>query len=178
MDFEPLLSVPLHPAIAEAVRYFQVLAPGDTLPKRHDFRPTRVPGLFGFYFLLDVLEDGKDYRFSLTGERVSLLFGTDGTHKRLSEIGDEPHCARLKKTYDAVVASRSFQYVRGRYVWPERAINIERLLLPMASNDGHLDTILGVTVPDTPLDMLNLCWENGAATLEIDTTITGASASR
>jgi hypothetical protein len=173
MNFEPLISAAVHPAIAEIARYFQTLAPGDTLPKRHDFRPTHVHGLLGYYFLLDVLDGGRDYRYSLTGEHVALMYGTYGANTLLSSIGDEAQRISVKNTYDTVVASRTYLYNRGRYVWPERSIAIERLLLPMTHHDGRLDTILGISIPDTPLDMLNLCAEFGIAKLEVDTTITG-----
>lgn len=173
MNFEPLLAASVHPAIAGAARYFQTLAPGDALPKRRDFRPTRVPGLLGYYFLVDVLNNGEDYRYALAGEHMALLFGTDATNQRLSEIGDEAQRAHIKETYDSVVASRTFHYVRGRYTWPERSVGIERLLVPMTDNDGQLNTILGISVPDTRLDMLNLLAEIGAAVLEIDSTIVG-----
>jgi hypothetical protein len=171
MNFERLLASPVHPAIAAAARYFQELAPGDALPKRHDFRPTRVPALVGYYFLIDVLPD--DYRFSLAGEHMSLLFGTDVTHMRLSDVGVEPLRAGLKATYDRVIAAGTFLYVRGRYAWSERSVAIERLLVPMADNDGRLNSILGISIPDTALETLNLYAEIGAASLEIDTEIAG-----
>jgi hypothetical protein len=171
MNFEPLHPASVHPAIVEAARYLQTLAPGNALPKRRDFRPNRVPGLLGYYFLVDVLDNGKDYRYALAGEHMALLFGTDATNMRLSELGDAG--ARIKKTYDAVVATRTFHYVRGRYTWPERSVGIERLLVPMTDDDGTLNTILGISVPDTQLDMLNLLAGMGAAVLEIDATIVG-----
>jgi hypothetical protein len=173
MNFEPLLSGPVHPAIAEAARYFQSLAPGDALPKRRDFRPTRVPDLLGYYFLIDVRDDHKDYYYRLIGEHMALLFGNDVTNKWLSEIGDAPLCSRLRETYDIVVTRRTFHYVRGRYSWPERAVAIERLLVPMTDDNGKLDTILGISISDTKLDTLNLLAGIGAANLEIDTTIIG-----
>jgi hypothetical protein len=173
MNFESLLSSPVHPAIAEAARYFQTLAPGDTLPKRRDFRPTRVPALLGYYFLVNVRDDSKDYYFRLIGEHMALLFGSDVTHKWLSEIGNAPLCVRLRETYDLVVAKRTFYYVRGRYTWPERSVAIERLLVPMTDDNGKLDTILGVSITDTKLDSLNLLAGIGAANLEIDSAIIG-----
>lgn len=173
MNFEPLLAASVHPAIADAARYFQTLAPGNALPKRHDFRPNRVPGLLGYYFLVDVIKGGKDYRYGIAGEHMALLFGTDATNMRLSELGDDALRARIKATYDAVVANRVFHYVRGRYTWSERSVAIERLLVPMTDADGNLNTILGLSVPDTQLETLNLLAGIGAAVLEIDTTIVG-----
>jgi hypothetical protein len=173
MNFASLRNGPVHPAIAEAACYFEQLAPGDALPRRHDFRPNRVPHLLGYYFLIDVADDGRDYRFSLAGEHMSLLFGSDITNRYLSELGDEDLCTRLRKTYDTVVATRTFHYLRGRYAWPERWIVIERLLVPMTDHDGHLNTIIGLSIPDTHIDDLNLIADVGAAKLEVDSLILG-----
>lgn len=173
MNFVSLLAGPVHPAIAETARYFQQLAPYDTLPRRHDFRPNHVPGLLGYYFLIEVVEGGKDYRFSIAGEHMSLLFGTDVTNMYLSQVGTEDLRSRLKRTYDAVVASHSFHYVRGRYSWDDRTVAIERLLVPMSDPEGHLNTILGLSIPDTRLETLDLISDIGAARLEIDSLVLG-----
>jgi hypothetical protein len=173
MDFAPLLASPVSPAIAGAARYLASLAPGDALPRRQDFRPTRVPALLGYYFLIEVLDGGVDYHFDLAGEHMSLLFGLDVGGMNLSAIGDDELRRRLKATYDDVVASGSFLYTRGRYRWPERVVDIERLLVPMANRDGALRSILGISIPDLPLGQLNLLAGVGAASLEIETRIGG-----
>ena len=172
MNFEPLLKRPVHLAIAEVARYFQELAPGDTLPKRQEFRPTRIPALLGYYFLMDVLKDG-DYHFSLAGEYVAELFGIDATHWCLSQIGNEDMRTRLKQTYDIVVETATFHYVRGHYTWPEHSVGIERLLVPLADNNGCLRAILGVVIPVEPTDLPPVFTGLGAATLEIDEQLTG-----
>lgn len=171
MNFEPLFQRPVHPAIAEAAHYFQELAPGDALPIRQDFRPTRVRSVLGYIFLIEVLPD--DYRWNLTGEHIAMLFGIDGTNRLLSDFQPQALRQRLKTTYDAVVKTRSFHYARGRYTWPNHTMNIERLLVPMANPDGQLNFIFGVSMPDVPTDHLAMSAGIGAASLEIDEQIAG-----
>jgi hypothetical protein len=176
MNFEPLFERQIHPGIARAAQYFQDIAADRELPRRHDFRPTSVRSILGYIFLIEVLPG--DYRFSLFGEHMSMLYGADLTNKRLSEIGGEELRGYLRKTYDAVVTARSFQYLRGRYAWPDWSVPIERLLVPMADDTAKLTTIFGLTIPDIPSDTLAINVRDGAAMLKIDTeydSLLGAS---
>lgn len=174
MNFESLLQKPVHPGIVQTARYFEEIAPGDALPKRHDFRPERISRtLLGFVFLIDVLPQERDYTFNLLGEHVVVLFGIDGHHSRLSEFPDQTLFGRLRRTYDAVVESRTFLYVKGRYAWPDRAVEIERLLVPLTDENGAVISILGMTIPNIPVESLVVCAGIGAARLEIDETVSG-----
>jgi hypothetical protein len=163
----------VHPAIAEVARYFQELAPGDALPRRQDYRPTRVRSVLGYIFLIEVLPD--DYCWNLIGEHVATLFGINGTNDLLSDFEPPALRERLKTTYDAVVKTRSFLFARGRYTWPNHAMNIERLLVPMANADGHLNFIFGVSIPDVPTEHLAVSAGIGAGSLEIDEQISGCA---
>lgn len=173
MDFQALLKRDVDPGIAVAARYFQEIAPGNALPSRKDFRPAKVRSILGYIFLLDVLPELNDYRFSLCGVNVAVLFGTDGTSARLTELHSPELAQRLKTTYDEAIAAKTFLYVRGQYSWPDRAVNIERLLVPMTGPDGQLNAIFGVTIPDCPADMLVIYAGTGVAKLVIDEKITG-----
>jgi hypothetical protein len=176
MNFEPLLAVSVHPVIAETARYFQTLAPGDTLPKRHAFRPNHVRHALGYIFLVEVLPG--DYRWELVGEKIGILFGTNRQGSLLSTI--EPIELRhlLKPMYDGIVASHAFHYCRGRYTWPDRSVAIERLLVPMTDDQGRLTSIFGVTMPVEPLDDFVIVFTGmGAAGFEVDEIVTcGAAA--
>jgi hypothetical protein len=178
MDFQPLFERQTHPGIVAAARYFQEIAAGDAVPKRQDFRPNKVRSILGYIFLLDVLPDLHDYRFSLCGVNVSVLFGMDGTNARLSELHSPELAQRLKATYDNVIASRTFLYIRGQYSWPDRSVNIERLLVPMTGPDGQLNAIFGVAIPDCPADMLVIYAGVGVAKLVIDEQIMGTGHTR
>ncbi len=167
MNLEPLFQQQIHPGIARAAQHFLDISQGRELPRRSDFRPTKVRSILRNVFLVEVLPG--DYRFSLFGEHMSMLCGANQTNKHLSELGDEKLRGVLFKCYDAVVAARSFQYLRGRYVWPDRSIRIERLLVPMADDAGKLSSIFGVTIPHVSEGTLILQVGDSASTLEVDT---------
>ncbi|MDR3528210.1 MAG: PAS domain-containing protein [Rhizomicrobium sp.] len=171
MDFQPLFEREIHPSIAVAARYCSELAANHEIPNRQDFRPNKVRSILGYLFLLDVLPG--DYRFSLCGVHVSVLYGVNPTGTRLSEFSDRDMSGRLTKTYDEVVAARSFQYVRGQCSWPDHSVQIERLLVPMTGPSGQLDAIFGVTIPKCPVDLLVIYAGTGIAKLVIDEQITG-----
>jgi|GEM_PF-810502 len=174
MDFEPLLSTQVHPAIAAAARHCHEISANREMPRRQDFRPSQVRDGMGYLFLVTLLADEHEYYFPLGGEHIAVLFGHDLANMRLSQLGEETLIARMRRTYDFVLSKRTFQYIRGRYAWPDRAVDIERLLVPMTGKDGGVNTILGLVVPNVPSDMLVVYAGVGAATLEIDEEISGA----
>lgn len=171
MDFAALFQHDVDPRIAEAARYLASIAPDTALPNRQDFRPSKVRSILGNMFLVDLIPG--DYHYSLFGVTMAVLFGSDLTGRKLSDLGAPAIQESLGRTYDAVAESGTFRYIRGRYVWPERAIAIERLLVPMCNSEGALTTIFGLTIPAVPTDMLVVLAGIGAATLEVDETVTG-----
>lgn len=174
MDFSTLLQQPVHPGIMQAVRHLQDIAPANALPRRADFRPASIRAYLSFAFLIDVLPG--DYRWNLIGEKIAMLFGTDGTNTLLSDLSPPVLRERLRQTYDAVVQSQTYMYCRGSYNWPDRAIKIERLLVPLADRDGRLNAIFGLTIPDADLvDALPVFVGVGAATLQVDDQIVGTA---
>lgn len=169
MDFEPIFEKHIHPGIARAAQYCLDLSDGRPYPRRADFRPTRVRSILGYIFLIDILPEANDYHFSLFGTHISVLYGMDLTGKRVSQVDDDNVRVFLRNTYDAVVASKSVQYLRGRYTWPNKSVDIERLLVPMSDEAGNLSSIFGVTIPlNTATDTLLFFSGMGAAKLEID----------
>lgn len=173
MDFTPLLARQVHPAVAAVAGHCHEISAGREMPRRQDFRPAPVRDHIGYLFLANVLAEEHDYYYSLGGAHIAQLYGQSLANMRLSEVA-KPVAAKLFQTYDAVVASRTFQYVRGRCTWPDRSVDIERLLVPMTGREGELDTILGLVVPNVPTDMLVLYTGMGTATLSIDEEITGS----
>jgi hypothetical protein len=87
---------------------------------------------------------------------MTVLYGVDLTGKYLDQFEDTELKARLRSTYDTVIAERTFQYVRGQYKWVDRSVKIERLLVPMVNDQGQIDTIFGVSVPDVSTGSLHL----------------------
>lgn len=166
MQLSGVIGRSIHPGIAELARYCDELSGDEHLPRRSRFRPPRIGALIGYFFLIDVLHAEKDYFFSLSGERIAVLFGGEMLKgRRLSEMADLDMQHSLRRTYDRVVASHLPLYMRGRYVWPNVAVDIERLLIPMADDEGKLTTICGISIPAVPDNEMELYVGRGPARL-------------
>jgi len=168
MDFTALYKRSPDPRIESVARYIEELSPGAALPLRRAFRPGRLRQVLGHIFLIEVLPSRGDYRFRLAGPQLGALYGMDLTQCRLSGLANPQLREALRQDYDEVVQSRSYRYLRGGYVWADREIRAERLLLPMSNDEGTVDTIFGVAVPDVPDDLLLLCTGAGLPALRTD----------
>jgi hypothetical protein len=165
MDFGRLFARNVHPEIAGLARYACDLAGDENLPHRSRFDPLRISSIIDYVFLIDVLVDPDDYHFALFGNRIAVLYGANLGGMRLSEIDDPVLRQSLRRTYDRVVRTNLPLYMRGRYVWPEKSIAIERLLIPMAADDGRMNTICGISIPEAGPQNLETCVGVGPAQL-------------
>lgn len=75
----------LHPLFAPAYRYWRSLA-HQGLPQRRAIDPTAIPELLPNIMMLDVLDDGGDFRYRLAGTAVEHNFGASIKGFILSEI--------------------------------------------------------------------------------------------
>jgi hypothetical protein len=148
MNFGALFARHIHPEIAGLAHYACELAGVDKLPRRRDLDLNRISSLRDYIFLIEILPDENDYYFSQSGSRMGTLFGTDlaGTH--LSEMSDTLLRQSLRKTYDRVVETKQPLFLRGRYVWQDKSVPIERLLIPMVGDDGRVNSICGISIPE------------------------------
>lgn len=152
MNFGNLLARNVRPEIIGLARYVTELAGDERLPRRSRFNPSCVRAVRDYIYLIKILRDEHDYFYdSLQGRRMPVLFGCDMEGKRLSELKDADQRMALRRTYDRVVATEQPLFLRARYRWPHRkSIAIERLLIPMASDDGVLSAICGISIPEVP----------------------------
>jgi hypothetical protein len=149
MNFGNLFARNIRPEITGLAHYAMELAGEEDLPRRSQFDPQRIWAICDYIYLLDVIDNGKDYYCSYSGRRMAALFGYEFKGVRLSEFPDPDLGMALKRTYDRVVQTHSPLFLRARYAWPERkSIAIERLLIPMVADDGQLNAICGISIPE------------------------------
>lgn len=153
----------IHPEIAGLAHYASELAGDAALPRRSLFDPARIPGILDYVYMADILED--DYFFSFFGERMPVLYGADLGGTRLSEMEDPALRHSLRKTYDCVVQTELPLFMRGYYIWSHRSVPIERLLIPMTSDEGVLSAICGISVPEVAHVDLEMYTGHGPARL-------------
>jgi hypothetical protein len=153
MDFGNLDGKRVHPEILHFAKFCLELAGASPLPHKNDFDPMQVIPVLGNVYLLEIAPDG-DYIPSLFGVHMAVLYDGDLTQYPLSSFPNPDLRDSLKRTYDGVVESRRPLYQRGRYVWPDKSVGIERLLVPLTDDAGRVDALLVMVVLDVSVDEL------------------------
>lgn len=150
------------PELVQLAQYCEALSNGLRLPRWSDFRPSQITYLLGRLYVVEVLSGGADYFFRLSGVYMKEIYGSDLAHCTLSSLPDTPLKVALRRNYDEVVASGQPVCAAGTLVWQEGSrIEIERLLVPFAGENGQLHIILGAVQCDAPLEMIQLYRGNG-----------------
>lgn len=123
---------------------------GRPLPARADFDIADLRPFFGNLFLLDVLQDGRDFRFRLLGTNLTERFGRDSTGKIFSEtypVGQSPQADWLLGVYRRTVEQRLPVWSAAPMVQVGRAFSIATALhLPLSADGVYVNMILGATV--------------------------------
>src|SRR5436190_2826857 len=66
--------------------YWQSRRAGRQMPSRSDIDPTDIPGLLPFVFLVEVLNEPRDFRFRLAGTHFSEFAGMEVTGRTIGEV--------------------------------------------------------------------------------------------
>ena len=149
MKFGNLFARQIHPETAGLARYIEELAQNEDMPRLSQLNLRRLGVITQYLYLVDVLRQENNYRFSFWGSRMTILIGYDLREKCLSDVVDPEIRQSVWRTYDRVVETRKPSFMRAEYAWPGgKYLPIERLLVPMASDDGVLSAICGISVPD------------------------------
>ncbi len=134
--------------LAQLLSYWQRLRPGG-LPLRRDIDLMGMnPAFLPHVFLVDVLEDGRRFRWRLIGAHIVRHAGTDDTGLDL-DISVAPHMRpTIIGHYQQVVRERRPLCHRGDFTGRDgHDYHYERLLLPVLADDGaSVDTVLGGAV--------------------------------
>lgn len=154
MDFGKLCERPVSPDITRFAQYCLDLAGTRELPRRSDFDPYKDLSMLGNVYLLEVAPDKQDYSPSFFGVHMAVLYDNDLTERPLGEFENTGLRDALRKIYDEAVESENPLYVRGSYVWPDKSVGFERLLVPMTGDNGGVTAILVITILDIPAETL------------------------
>lgn len=129
-------------------RYWRAKRVGDGLPGIDIVDPLALKPALGYIMLLDVLDDGWDYRYRIYGSNIVQRFGRDLTGKRTSDISKTAftgifylagYRAVLERRLPLFTVSASPKYVAAVDWW--------RLALPLAAPDGTIARLLVGNMP-------------------------------
>ncbi|WP_420403970.1 PAS domain-containing protein [Nisaea sp.] len=115
--------------------------------RRKDFSPLSVPSLLRYIWIYRFEPEVGDYVCKLAGESVNDAWGRGIKGRTIRNIVGEIDYPVVKERWDKIVGVPLIQYgaVEERLSSLD-AWHAERLLLPMASEDGKTDVILGISL--------------------------------
>ncbi len=115
---------------------------------RSAFDPIQVPRLLPYLFLVDLVDDGQDFRYRLIGGHIREHSPTNFVGRRLSEIRDIGSQGRLLEIYRQVVTEAAPVAARIPYATPELAAasHYDLLVVPLADDTGRLFQLIGIAV--------------------------------
>ena len=124
-----------------------IRAPGEVVPRREAFDPLAIPELLPDVFLYRLADDGEDFVCRLAGERVNEAWGRSIRGLTLRQIVGERDHPTIRARWARIVGTPALHYGRVRErLSNQRLRRAERLLLPLASADGRIDWVLGVSL--------------------------------
>lgn len=122
-------------------------APG-ALPGIDVVDPLALKPALGYMMLLDVLDDGWDYRYRVYGSLIARRLGRDLTGARTSEIARTAFTGTFYIAgYRAVIARRLPLFSVSSSPGYVQATDWRRLALPLAGPDGGVKRLLVGNVP-------------------------------
>lgn len=120
------------------------------MPRRADIDPVELRRHLSCLSLVEVLEDGRDYRFRLLGTEFSRLFDRNSTGKTLRQVygeGDPEVLDWMRKSYEEVLRLKRPVLRRGSMRAVDKDfIACELLLLPLAEDGERVTMIFGRTL--------------------------------
>lgn len=134
------------------LRYWQSLR-NDKGHVPHDrIDPFALKPALGYILILDVLDDGRDYRYRLYGSEIARVAGFDMTGKRTSEMVTGP----LASTFYTAVYRALLQRPEPLHTWHEMPMQItinswDRIVLPLTDGEGAVSRIITCNIPGRPV---------------------------
>lgn len=131
--------------LRRGVAYWQDIRGDRPWPMRSDLDPARIVSLLPFLYMVDVLEDGSDFRYRLLGTDIVGNTVTDNTGKRLSELQFQGSQATLTVLYRDAYLSQEPRLQRIAYTTKAGIRSwYECVVLPLGTTgEAKPDILLG-----------------------------------
>ena len=145
-----------HPVSRDLHAYWDGLRGDRTAPERRDIDPAAIRHILAYTFVLDAAGpspvSARDLRFRLAGTRIGALFG-EPRGRTFDRIWDLDALAAVDAMLGTVLDERTAVVASTRCgPSPERAVDLELLLLPLRhhgqTHTRILGSLAGAVVPD------------------------------
>ncbi len=111
------------------------------MPEKADLAAPELRPWLGDIHLIEVIEQGKDFRYLIFGTDIARHYDVEMTRKLVSEWPEAMRVAAFE-TYRRVVRDKCAYLVRQNEVALDRLFSNHRLVLPLSSNGAAVDHIL------------------------------------
>ena len=135
-------------------------------PARRDIDPQEIKPLLPYVMLVDVLEDGRFFRFRLVGTDVA--FGVDPTGKLQHEAVPEGiYRDHITALFRRGAAGPGALYSRSSYAYTklEGPRSISRLFMPLAADGTQIDMMMIGQKADRPGHSGHSAWQANPPTI-------------
>lgn len=124
------------------LEYWRGLRRGKSFPMQNALRPEDMGPVLGNLILLDVIDDGWDFRYRLHGSLIADRFGVDLTGLKTSQYPFETWAQFFMIKYRAILATGRPLYSSHWAPSQVATTHWERLTLPMENGDGVVSRLL------------------------------------
>jgi len=150
-----VLPADAHPVMHQGLAYWRAAAPqSDLLPGRQHIDPLKMPALLPYAWLVEVHAPGEAmtiprFRYRLVGSHIDHGLGVSKTGQWLHDM--EPGFNTVTSSSRSFVDAATNGEISHRRGKPRFRMNadcaeLERLMMPLASDGRHVDMLLGFTV--------------------------------
>ncbi|OCP01128.1 MULTISPECIES: PAS domain-containing protein [unclassified Ensifer] len=131
----------------ELFRYWNTIRGKRELPRRDELEPSDIRTLLPNLFILE-RDRNAGISFRLAGTHVCALFGQELRGRQFGMLWFGTQAARTQRITNLVMTHRVpvMLSAKGRTA-DQREVDVETLLLPLASNEGSSDRVLGAISP-------------------------------
>lgn len=141
------VAAPSQPLITEAYDLWLSARGRAAIPKHRDMGAGVLKAITPYVYIIDILNDGTDYRFRFMGSAIAKSIGMDLTGRKMSDAPTHSGAWR-SDVYGAV-------YKRGEPVFTQVSLQdfdrghilTECALLPLANKDDEFSMLLCVAIP-------------------------------
>jgi len=146
---EEILAAGCHSAVGRLVNYWRSIHPQAGLPGRRDVDPVAIPHLLDRMWMLDVeTEPRLRFRFRLVSAKNTAVLGNDLTNHYVDDLVSNFQTTVTYRALSTVVEKGLPNWRRGEPDLPhiDEFLDIERVMLPLATDSRSVDVILGLSV--------------------------------
>lgn len=133
-----------HRRTSALYNYWDQRRAGRTMPRRADIDPIEMRDWLSRMALIDVVENGKTFRYRLVGTALTELRGSDPTGLSVSAAWPREDAEIVTAAYRQVVAQKAPVFCHpARQMQREHERDLGVMLLPLSSDGEKVDVILG-----------------------------------